>query len=60
MINQIKGGRFTLKQTEKVEQKKPREEPAAVKEMLNVLGTLRRRQKSTRPRIDNAFGDVQL
>ncbi|XP_044743420.1 shootin-1 [Chrysoperla carnea] len=60
VINQIKGGRFTLKQTEKVEQKKPREEPAAVKEMLNVLGTLRRRQKATRPRIDNAFGDVQL
>ena len=51
IINQIKGGRFTLKQTDKQreEERKRRQEaesaPPAVSEMLNILGTMRRRAK---------------
>ncbi|XP_078048861.1 uncharacterized protein LOC144476128 isoform X2 [Augochlora pura] len=51
IINQIKGGRFTLKQTDKQreEQRRRRQEaenaPPAVSEMLNILGTMRRRAK---------------
>lgn len=45
IVNQIKGGRFHLKSTEQKE-RKPREEPAALKELLNILGTLKRRPKS--------------
>lgn len=54
IINQIKGGRFTLKQTDKQreEERKRRQEaesaPPAVSEMLNILGTMRRRAKPTR------------
>ncbi|KAF7987284.1 hypothetical protein HCN44_003046 [Aphidius gifuensis] len=54
IINQIKGGRFTLKQTDKQrddEQRKKRESqttPPAVSEMLSILGTMRRRASSTR------------
>ncbi|XP_066580898.1 shootin-1-like isoform X2 [Prorops nasuta] len=54
IINQIKGGRFTLKQTDKqrAEERKRRQEaesaPPAVSEMLNILGTMRRRAKPTR------------
>ncbi|KAK1127577.1 hypothetical protein K0M31_004108 [Melipona bicolor] len=51
IINQIKGGRFTLKQTDKQreEERKRRQEAEnaspAVSEMLNILGTMRRRAK---------------
>ncbi|XP_076667847.1 uncharacterized protein LOC143368718 isoform X2 [Andrena cerasifolii] len=51
IINQIKGGRFTLKQTDKQreEERRRRQEaesaPPAVSEMLNILGTMRRRAK---------------
>ncbi|XP_011165562.1 shootin-1 [Solenopsis invicta] len=54
IINQIKGGRFTLKQTDKQreEERKRRQEaenkPPAVSEMLNILGTMRRRAKPIR------------
>ncbi|KAK2579279.1 hypothetical protein KPH14_008238 [Odynerus spinipes] len=54
IINQIKGGRFTLKQTDKQreEERRRRQEeesaPPAVSEMLNILGTMRRRAKPTR------------
>ncbi|XP_076245229.1 uncharacterized protein LOC143185838 isoform X2 [Calliopsis andreniformis] len=47
IINQIKGGRFTLKQTDREEERRRRQEaesaPPAVSEMLNILGTMRRR-----------------
>lgn len=46
IINQIKGGRFTLKTPEKPQSRKEEETPAAVQEMLSVLGTLKRRQRS--------------
>lgn len=51
VINQIKGGRFTLKQTDKQreEERRRRQEaenaPPALSEMLNILGTMRRRAK---------------
>ncbi|OXU17073.1 hypothetical protein TSAR_014828, partial [Trichomalopsis sarcophagae] len=54
IINQIKGGRFTLKHTDKQreEERKRKQEaeskPPAVSEMLNILGTMRRRAKPTR------------
>ncbi|XP_014203365.1 shootin-1 isoform X2 [Copidosoma floridanum] len=54
IINQIKGGRFTLKHTDKQkdeERRRKQEEeskPPAVSEMLNILGTMRRRAKPTR------------
>ncbi|XP_034256392.1 shootin-1 [Thrips palmi] len=50
IINEIKGGRFTLKATEQNLQKE-KKEPPAVTEMLNILGTLRRRPKAA---ADNA------
>lgn len=58
IINQIKGGTFTLKKS-KSEIKKKGETPKAVTEMLNVLGGLRKvsRQKMT---VSANFGDVQL
>lgn len=46
IVNQIKGGKFTLKSTNKPNRKE-REEPKAVNEMLHILSTLRR---SPRPR----------
>ncbi|PZC78227.1 hypothetical protein B5X24_HaOG202478 [Helicoverpa armigera] len=51
IVDQIKGGKFQLKSTEhKVSEKKVQEEqPEAVKEMLAILGTLRKRRTSTRP-----------
>lgn len=54
VISQIKGGRFTLKQTDKQreEERRRRQEaetaPPAVSEMLTILGTMRRRAKPTR------------
>ncbi|KAK0183371.1 hypothetical protein PV327_001420 [Microctonus hyperodae] len=62
IINQIKGGRFTLKQTDKQrdeERRRKREmesAPAAVSEMLNILGTMRRRAKPIRQSLN--FSDV--
>ncbi|PSN47488.1 hypothetical protein C0J52_13566 [Blattella germanica] len=46
IISQIKGGKFTLKATEKLKEEKKEEPPAAVQEMLNILGTLKRRRKN--------------
>ncbi|XP_012287816.1 shootin-1 isoform X2 [Orussus abietinus] len=52
IINQIKGGRFTLKQTDREEERRRKQEaeaaPPAVSEMLNILGTMRRRAKPIR------------
>uniref|UniRef100_A0A8D8PWY4 Shootin-1 n=1 Tax=Cacopsylla melanoneura TaxID=428564 RepID=A0A8D8PWY4_9HEMI len=46
LINQLKEGKFTLKATEKkAQQKKEEESPAVVQEMMNVLGTLKKRPK---------------
>ncbi|XP_015597235.1 shootin-1 [Cephus cinctus] len=62
IINQIKGGRFTLKQTDKQreEERKRKQEaesaPPAVSEMLSILGTMRRRAKPTRQSFK--FADV--
>lgn len=63
IINQIKGGRFTLKATERQRVSKVEEQPPVVQEMINVLGTLRRRrtpsfrnkQKDTAPPADVAL-----
>lgn len=63
IINQIKGGRFTLKATEQNLQKEKKEEPPpAVTEMLNILGTLRRRPRaSAKPtEVSEAPRDVAL
>ncbi|XP_017799126.1 PREDICTED: shootin-1 isoform X1 [Habropoda laboriosa] len=60
IINQIKGGRFTLKQTDKQreEERKRRQEaesaPPAVSEMLNILGTMRRRAKPVKQSLQTA------
>lgn len=49
IINQIKGGRFQLKSTEqKPLEKKPKDEPVALRELRNILGTLKRRPKSSK------------
>ncbi|XP_041985297.1 shootin-1-like [Aricia agestis] len=48
IVDQIKGGKFQLKSTDQVV-KKPKEEPEAVKEMLQILGTLRKRRANGRP-----------
>lgn len=52
IVDQIKGGKFHLKSTEqKFTDKKTKqdEQPEAVKEMLAILGTLRKRRTSVRP-----------
>ncbi|KAK6632845.1 hypothetical protein RUM43_012584 [Polyplax serrata] len=48
IINEIKGGKFTLKATEKQKFKKE-EPPPAVQEMLNIIGTLKRRNGRSKP-----------
>ncbi|KAM0725708.1 hypothetical protein ACS0PU_008434 [Formica fusca] len=53
IINQIKGGRFTLKHTDKQREEERKRRQAentspAVSEMLNILGTMRRRAKPIR------------
>lgn len=58
IINQIKGGNFTLRKA-KNESKKERETPKAVSELLNILGSLRRAPKN-RISVSSNFGDVQL
>ncbi|KAJ8715809.1 hypothetical protein PYW07_010291 [Mythimna separata] len=51
IVDQIKGGKFHLKSTDRsvAEKKTKDEQPEAVKEMLAILGTLRKRRTSTRP-----------
>lgn len=59
IINEIKGGNFTLRKARN-ENKKERETPKAVSELLNILGSLRRAPKN-RPSLTNAtLADVQL
>ncbi|XP_050463554.1 shootin-1 isoform X1 [Cataglyphis hispanica] len=53
IINEIKGGRFTLKHTDKQREEERKRRQAentspAVSEMLNILGTMRRRAKPIR------------
>ncbi|CAB3232549.1 unnamed protein product [Arctia plantaginis] len=52
IVDQIKGGKFHLKSTEQKftdkKTKKQDEQPEAVKEMLAILGTLRKRRTSVR------------
>ncbi|XP_025421277.1 shootin-1-like isoform X2 [Sipha flava] len=61
IINQIKGGRFCLKATDKEKQTpvKKQEPPPVVNEMMNVLGTLRRNPKR-RASFKTAPADVAL
>lgn len=51
IVNQIKGGKFQLKSTSEnfLEKKQKEEQPEAVKEMLTILGTLRKRRSGNRP-----------
>lgn len=51
IVDQIKGGKFQLKSTgENFMEKKPKDDqPEAVKEMLQILGTLRKRRNVNRP-----------
>ncbi|XP_049880636.1 shootin-1 [Pectinophora gossypiella] len=51
IVDQIKGGKFHLKSTDQnfLEKKPKEEQPEAVKEMLAILGTLRKRRSVTRP-----------
>uniref|UniRef100_A0A1B6LBC4 Uncharacterized protein n=1 Tax=Graphocephala atropunctata TaxID=36148 RepID=A0A1B6LBC4_9HEMI len=62
IINQIKGGRFTLKSTEpKPRLQKVEEQPPVVQEMINVLGTLRkRRTPSMRRQLEKPPSDSPL
>ncbi|XP_034940108.1 shootin-1 [Chelonus insularis] len=66
IINQIKGGRFTLKQTDKQREEERRRKremesaPAAVSEMLNILGTMRRRAKPVRQSLNFPDMSTQL
>lgn len=59
IINQIKGGTFTLKKSKSDNKKKERDTPKAVTEMLNVLGSLRKVSR-TKMTVSANFGDVQL
>lgn len=59
IINQIKGGKFTLRKAKNEAAKKEREAPKAVSELLNILGSLRRAPKN-RISVSSNFGDVQL
>ncbi|KAF0770342.1 shootin-1 [Aphis craccivora] len=61
IINQIKGGRFNLKATDKEKQTpvKKQEPQPVVNEMMNVLGTLRRNPKR-RASFKTAPADVAL
>ncbi|XP_050435805.1 shootin-1-like [Adelges cooleyi] len=60
IVNQIKGGRFTLKATDKeVKTAVRKQEPPVVNEMMNVLGTLRRNPKR-RDSFKTAPADVAL
>ncbi|XP_026810994.1 shootin-1 isoform X2 [Rhopalosiphum maidis] len=59
IINQIKGGRFSLKATDKETPVKKQEPQPVVNEMMNVLGTLRRNPKR-RASFKTAPADVAL
>lgn len=59
IIKQIKGGRFSLKATDKETPVKKQEAPPVVNEMMNVLGTLRRNPKR-RASFKTAPADVAL
>ncbi|OWR51449.1 putative Rho-associated protein kinase [Danaus plexippus plexippus] len=56
IVDQIKGGKFQLKSTDQnfMEKKPKDDQPEAVKEMLQILGTLRKRRNVNRPNIINA------
>ncbi|XP_061723550.1 shootin-1-like [Cydia pomonella] len=51
IVDQIKGGNFTLRRRDQnfLEKKPKEEQPEAVKEMLAILGTLRKRRAVHRP-----------
>ncbi|XP_050674900.1 shootin-1-like [Leptidea sinapis] len=53
IVDQIKGGKFQLKSTDQnfMEKKPKDEQPEAVKEMLQILGTLRKRRNVSRPSV---------
>ncbi|KAG5899933.1 hypothetical protein JTB14_002484 [Gonioctena quinquepunctata] len=57
IINAIKAGQFTLKKAKKDKGKQDKEQPKAVSELLNILGSLRRAPKK---RQSLFLGDVQL
>lgn len=57
IINAIKQGQFTLRKAKSEKEKKEKEQPKAVSELLNILGSLRRAPKK---RQSQFFGDVQL
>lgn len=58
IINAIKAGQFTLRKAKKEKEKnqKETEQPKAVSELLNILGSLRRAPKKRQSQI---FSDVQ-
>lgn len=61
IINQIKGGFFTLrKASQDNNNKKQRETPKAVSEMLNVLGSLRRTKNKVKLKTASNMEDIQL
>lgn len=45
IINAIKAGQFTLRKAKKEKEKESKEQPKAVSELLNILGSLRRAPK---------------
>ncbi|XP_022907757.2 shootin-1-like isoform X2 [Onthophagus taurus] len=59
IINQIKTGMFTLKKRKSDSGKKERETPKAMSEMLNILGSLRKTNRS-KITVSPKFADVQL
>ncbi|KAJ8952834.1 hypothetical protein NQ318_008155 [Aromia moschata] len=57
IINAIKAGQFTLRKAKNDKEKRDKEQPKAVSELLNILGSLRRAPKK---RQSQYIGDVQL
>lgn len=57
IINAIKAGQFTLRKAKSDKEKKDKEQPKAVSELLNILGSLRRAPKK---RQSQYIGDVRL
>lgn len=56
IINAIKAGQFTLRKAKKEKEKQDKEQPKAVSELLNILGSLRRAPKKRQSQI---FSDAQ-
>lgn len=56
IINAIKAGQFTLRKARKDKEKQEKEQPKAVSELLNILGSLRRAPKKRQSQI---FSDVE-